>query len=68
MVEPYSGRNWDDGIPQQIQLLRVLQEGEFEPIGSTRTAKVVRPRHRRHECRLKAEMAAGRFREDLFLS
>jgi PAS domain S-box-containing protein len=50
----------------QAKLLRVLQEGEFEPLGSAKTVKVdvrvVAATHRD----LKQMAAAGKFREDLY--
>lgn len=53
-------------LPVQVRLLRVLQEKRFTPVGSTEEQET--------ECRivaatnrdLRAEVAAGRFREDLF--
>ncbi len=50
----------------QAMLLRVLQEGTFERVGGTATlfvdVRVIAATHRN----LEAEVAAGRFREDLF--
>lgn len=50
----------------QVKLLRVLQEGSFERVGGEKTVKVnVRVISATHRD-LPKEMAAGRFREDLF--
>jgi two-component system nitrogen regulation response regulator NtrX len=50
----------------QAKVLRVLQNGEVEPVGAERTVtvdvRVVAATHRN----LQEEIAAGRFREDLF--
>lgn len=50
----------------QSKLLRVLQEGEFEPVGSSRTVKINTRVLAATNRNLKKEVREGRFREDLF--
>jgi transcriptional regulator with GAF, ATPase, and Fis domain len=56
----------DISFDTQVKLLRVLQERNFEPVGSTRTVHVdVRLVTATHQ-NLERLIADGRFREDLF--
>jgi DNA-binding NtrC family response regulator len=52
-------------LPQQAKLLRVLETGEFERVGSSKTRKVNVRIISATNADLHAEVAAGRFRQDL---
>jgi len=52
-------------LPQQARLLRVLEEGQFERLGSSRTQQVNVRVLAATNADLSTEIAAGRFRKDL---
>lgn len=52
-------------LPQQAKLLRVLQSGELERVGSSKTRQVDVRLISATNADLRAEVADGRFREDL---
>jgi PAS domain S-box-containing protein len=53
-------------IELQVKLLRVLQDGEFERLGGSRTTKVNVRVIAATSRDLKADIVSGRFREDLY--
>jgi DNA-binding NtrC family response regulator len=53
-------------LPQQGKLLRVLQSGELERVGSSKTRKVDVRVIAATNADLRSEVSAGRFRDDLF--
>ena len=53
-------------LPAQAKLLRVLQDGSFQPIGSNATVQVDVRIISTTNRDLKKEVASGRFREDLY--
>ena len=52
-------------LPLQAKLLRVLETGEFEPVGSSRTRRVDVRILSATNADIRAEVGAGRFRQDL---
>jgi len=56
----------DMNLPIQAKLLRVIQEGEFIPVGTTRTKTADIRFVAATNKDLQQEVAAGRFREDLY--
>lgn len=54
------------GLPQQASLLRVIETGEFEPVGSNQTVTSTARLIAASNWDLEKAVASGRFREDLY--
>jgi DNA-binding NtrC family response regulator len=54
------------GLEQQVALLRVIETGEFEPVGSNETHHSVARLIFASNLDLEAEVQCGRFRQDLY--
>jgi DNA-binding NtrC family response regulator len=56
----------DLALDSQVKLLRVIQDGQFEPLGSNKTIKVDVRIIAATNVNLEVAIAEGRFREDLY--
>ena len=56
----------DLSLPLQVKLLRVLQDGEYEPLGSTKLCKANTRIIAATNQNLKQLLSLGKFREDLY--
>jgi len=54
------------GLEQQANLLRVLESGEYEPVGSNRTQTCTARIIAASNCNLEEAVEQGRFRQDLY--
>jgi DNA-binding NtrC family response regulator len=54
------------GLEQQVNLLRVIETGEYEPVGSNRTQVCTARIIAASNCNLEEAVNQGKFRQDLF--